>query len=154
MKNQFNIISEKEFNSFSNYPILFQDREMFNRSFGLLNSDKQIYRIAWHSNTINPLINELKDNICSVGVDQNFAIIDFNKKKVILNLNLFYNFFTVKNIKERIFIITELEIIELNNNDFQVISHYDLPDIFEEMTINGEFIDVLCMENIKIRIPF
>lgn len=150
MKNQFKIVSEKEFNSFSDYPILFQDKGIFNRSFGLLLSHKQSYRIAWHSDTINPLIQELNTNICSVGIDQNFAIIDFDKIKVILNLKLSYNFFTVKVIRERIFVVTELEIIELNNNDFQVVCHYDLPEIFEQMNINGEFIDVLCMEDVKI----
>lgn len=152
MNSEIKIINENEYNSFSKYPILFQDKEIFNRFYGLFMAKNIGYRIAWYSDIVNPVINEWDDDIYSIGIDQNFAIIDFKKTEVLLNLKLSYNFYTIKNIKERIFIITELEIIELNKEDFQIKFHYELPEIFEEIIVDGNFIEVLCFGDLKIRI--
>jgi hypothetical protein len=144
-------ITELEFID-TNVSLLFQENErIFNRKFALLNFDKSIFKIAWQSDSIEPEIIEISANIYSVGVDQNFAVINVSDGSIILKLELFYFFYSVYKLLNRIFIVTELEIIELNAITFQVLAEFGLPEIFSEMSINGSnIIEVKCMDGTVI----
>jgi len=136
---------------YNNCPILFEDANANNR-FALITKGKYSYRLAWHSDLINPVILEINSNVVSIGVDQNFAIIDFNNNSILFNLNLIYNFLNVFLFKDWIFIVTELEIIKVGKNIFQVLEEYALPDLFEEIFFKGDRIEVRSADNNIIEI--
>ena len=145
-------ITELEFID-TDIPLLFQEKEsIFNRKFALLNFDKSSFKIAWQSDSIEPEIVKISANIYSVGVDQNFAVIDVTDGSIILKLELFYFFYSVYKLLNRIFIVTELEIIELNALTFQVLAEFALPEIFSEFSLNGSNIEVKCIDGTGVAI--
>lgn len=142
-------ISVEEFNKLK-VPILFEEG-IFNRRFGVITNNKQSFGLAWRSDMIQPSLIELDLNIYGIGIDQNFAIVDFNNNLIRLKLSLTYNFYTIELFLSDIFIITELEIIRLNRVTFKVLDKYELPDLFEEMVLShNDQLEVKCAGNISI----
>ena len=143
-------LTKEEFNNNKN-PILFKD-EIANNRHALITNSKLAFLMAWHSDLIEPVISEIRDSIVSVGVDQNFAIVDFKNNCIPLNLNLSYNFLDASIFRSWIFIITELEIIKADRNSFQILNEYGLPDLFQNILFKEDRIIVKCAEDISIEI--
>jgi hypothetical protein len=140
-----NEIKEFDFNSL-NYPILFGDKTT-NRVFNLISFGDYRFKFGYQSENVNPKINEISKNIYSLGIDLNFAIIDFEKNKVILNLVLDYYFYEAKLHNGFIYVITELLIIKINQITFETIEKFALPDIFMEIIFKGDKMEIKCLNN-------
>ena len=132
-------------------PVLFEDKKA-DRLFGTITNGKQEFRFGWRSNLIKPEIKEIKENIYSIGIDENFVIVDFSANNVILNLKLLYPYYTTEIFNNIIFIATELEIIKIDKSKFKVMSEYTLPEFYEYMIPVEDGFDVHCANNITIYI--
>ncbi|MFV5700155.1 hypothetical protein ACM55H_17485 [Flavobacterium sp. ZT3R17] len=137
-------IEEKEFKKL-NVPTLFNDNNT-SRCYATINYLQYSYKFSWQSDIIQPKETEIKNGVYAIGIDQNFAIIDFNINAVILNLRLDYLFCDTKIFKNFIYLITELEIIKIDIFTLEKIKEYALPDIFEEINFDDK-IRVNCFEN-------
>lgn len=140
----FNKITEEEFNR-SAFTELFNDK-LTSRCWGIITNGINSFKFGWQSDLLEPLITEADTNVYTIGIDQNFVIADLDKGKVLLSLNLTYNFLTTILFKQNIFVCTELEIIKVTHNGFVVLSLYPLPDFFEELILSDDSIKVKCFE--------
>jgi hypothetical protein len=146
----FKEISDTEFKKLD-CPILFEN-EPYNRKFGIITNKKNNLGLAWGSDLIIPEIVEIESDIISVGIDQNFAIVNFNNGNILINIDLFYNFLTVKIYHRKIFVITELAIITIDQKSFLKLDEYDLPDMFKEIIFNDSHVVVKCSDGTSINI--
>ena len=81
-------ITEEQFYRLT-MPVLFNDIKT-SRSFSTITNGVRYFKFAWQSDLITPVITEIDTAIYSIGIDQSFVVIDFNKNSVPLNLNLPY----------------------------------------------------------------
>ncbi|WP_419870496.1 hypothetical protein [Chryseobacterium sp. CT-SW4] len=136
MNVNFNEISEESFTKL-NYNFLFENK-LSERAFGVISNDNYFYKFSWQSDTIKPEILTIKETFCTVGIDLNYAILDFIKNCVILNIDL--NSFFIKSLvhNEIIYVISETEIYLVSVQNFNVLQTIDLPDIFEEIIFESD----------------
>jgi len=136
MNVNFKEISEESFTKL-NYNFLFENK-LSERAFGVISNDNYFYKFSWQSDTIKPEILTVKETFCTVGIDLNYAILDFIKNCVILDIDL--NSFFIKSLvhNEIIYIISETEIYLVSVQNFNVLKTIDLPDIFEEIIFESD----------------
>lgn len=146
----FNKATEEEFNR-SAFTELFNEK-LTSRCWGIITNGVYGFKFGWQSDLLEPLITEADTNIYTIGIDQSFVIADLDKGKVLLSLNLTYNFLTTILFKKNIFVCTELEIIKITQNGFKILSSYPLPDFFEELILSDDSIKVKCFEQEVIAI--
>jgi hypothetical protein len=143
-------ISAEEFSQLR-VPILFRDK-FSDRNFGVITNGKSTFRLAWQSDMLQPEITEIFSNVYAIGIDQNFAIIDFTDGKVLLKLEFTYNFYTVQFVDDKFFVITELELIQIDKYTFKVLKEYPLPDFFQEMQQVDGHLQVKCAGDVNMEI--
>jgi hypothetical protein len=139
-------INEQEFNNL-NIQILFSNNNNTDRCFGIITNHILSYRFSWQSDMIQPLLTKVKSGIYSIGIDQKFAIVDFNLGAIVFYLELNYTFYDTKIFDNLIYLNTELEILIIDSVTFEVIKEYPLPDIFGEIIKTNEKITVRCLDN-------
>ena len=143
-------LSEEDFYK-SKIPILFNDKNT-SRCFGVIRKGEQEFGLAWQSDLVEPFITEIDPNIYCIGIDQDFAVVDFNNKLILLRLYLTYNFFTTQIFKGSILVVTELEIIRLERIEFEILKRYALPDYFENAILRDDFLEIKCAGDTGIEI--
>jgi hypothetical protein len=151
MEVSFKKISEREFERKQSTPILFYDK-LYSRCFGVIESKASDYRFGWQSDLLDPIIKKVDENIYAIGIDQNFAVVDFAQKRVLLNLSLFYNFHTVHSLNGYVFICTELEVLVINKLTFETVQSITLPDFFEKLVFEDEKIKVVCVGQLVVEL--
>ena len=139
-------ISKTAFRKLNSYELFKEDKEAANNSFAVISESTNCFKIAWNSD-IEPMLIEIDANIYGIGIDQHFSIVDLNCNSVLLNINLFYNFFVTKLQGEWIYLITELEIIKISKLDFKIVKNYALPDYFEGIEFLDGQVIVKCSGN-------
>lgn len=144
MKFNLTEISESEF-KLSRASLLFTD-DVANHRFALLGNE---FKLAWHSDSIDPVVTEVKPGVFGVGIDLNFAVL--KNESVLLNIPLESYFLSVEKLKDRLFVATQLEVIELNS-DYSVKRSYALPDFFEKIAEDDQGIVIHCMNREKVKI--
>ncbi len=147
---KFNQIEKSEFSSLCEN-IIFHN-EKTDKLYGTIVSGERKFCFSWRSDLIDPKIFEINSSIVAVGIDQNFALIDVKQNEILLNLNLDYNFYDIKLYGDSIFVATELIIIEINSITFKVLNEYDLPEIYEDISINESMINVQCLYDVQVEI--
>lgn len=139
---------ETDFNK-SKFPTLFSD-ERTNRVFALISYGDYAFKLAWQSDLIRPLVTEVAKEICTVGIDQNFAIVNFNTGSIVLKIVLDYLFYDVKVYDGYIYVVTELEVIKISQGAFEVIGRYDILDIFEEIQFKNNEVQIRCSGGMSV----
>jgi hypothetical protein len=137
-------VGESEFDKL-NVPMLFNDINT-RRCFGVIKNNISSYKYSWQSDMIEPLLTEITKDIYAIGIDQNFAVINFKLNSIVFKLELNYTFYDTKIFNEFIYVITELEIVKINSLTFKVMKEYQLPDIFEEILLTDKKITVRCLD--------
>ncbi|RUT67825.1 hypothetical protein D0817_24335 [Flavobacterium cupreum] len=122
-----------------------------NSSFGELVHNNFTCKIGWNSSLIAPKILEIESNIYSIGIDQNFAVIDFNSNEIILNVELPYFFYDTKIYKERMYICMELEILVLDKSNYSILKEIPLPDFYEEINFEDNLEIITCVDGSIIK---
>lgn len=150
MKVELKLINEVVFNE-SNLTTIFNVERP--RCYGILVNKDYSYKLEWQSEIVNPKINEISDNVYSIGIDLNFAIIDFEKGNVVLNLPLDYFFYDTKLHNGFIYVITELLIIKINQMTYEVIEKFSLPDFFNKIIFNNNTMEIKCLNDEIVRYP-
>lgn len=150
MNVKLTIISESDYLESNSKEIFKSDNDKF---YGIIENKNCNFKFGWQSDIVKPKINELSENIYSVGIDLNFAIIDFKKDNVILNLSLDYFFYETKLHNGFIYVITELLIIKINQMTYEIIEKFGLPDIFEEIIFKENTIEIICLNNEIVYYP-
>lgn len=144
-------ISEENFHNIS-APLLFENQDS-NRKFATLsNIEGTIYKLAWQSSHIKPIITYLRDNCYSIGIDLDLAIFDTLKQTTLLKIQLSYLFHDSKVFNDNLYILTELEVIKISMLTYEPTKFYGLPDSLAEILfvdgavkvecVNGEIVDL------------
>lgn len=126
-------------------PWLFDD-ESTSRKFGLISVEQRGYKFSWDSNLIQPEIEKIETGVYSIGIDQHFAIVDFVRGMIPLNIHLFYNFYNTKLSGEHIFVCTELEVLVVRRGTYNVVRSFDLPEFFDELIIEASTVKIICVD--------
>ncbi len=135
-------VSEDEFEK-TDCPILF-DNAPYNRMFGILTNKRNCFRLAWRSELIKPDVLEVYPGIISIGIDQNYAIANLNDATIPINLYLSSYFLTQKLYRNRLLVITQLEIVIIDMTSLEILDEYDLPDLFEDIEYNDNELIIRC----------
>ena len=120
------------------------------RKYGKIIHANSYIKIAWSSDLL-PQFLYLSSKIYAIGIDQNFAIYDFEKKHRIMYLDLMFLFCEMVKVNQKLFIATELEVIVVDLEDYNIIDTISLPDMYDKIEINCDQIDIHCLENILIK---
>lgn len=126
--------------------MLFED-EIMNRKFGIISTVGAQYKFGWHSTIVKPVIDLIKEEYCSIGIDLKFVVFNINSGKVLLNLNLDFWFYESFIFNQYLFIITELEIVKVDIKSYGIAKTYLLPDIFEQYKIDQNRIVIKCVND-------
>ena len=81
----------------------------------------------------------------AVGIDQNFAIYDFNTSHRILFISLDFLFYETIKFKHYLFVATELEIIVIDTQQWCAIYTIPLLDTYKKLVITGNNIEIYCL---------
>lgn len=121
-------------------------------SYGKIKGNSNNYDIffSWSSDLITPKYIKKKDLIF-VGIDTKVEIIDITKANSNKTINLDSHFFSFLELEGKIVIVCETEIIIIDYKGNITKTHH-LPDIVESYSINGEALDIKCMEGERITI--
>ena len=134
------------------YEAIFDDlHNAFYRKYGKIINANSYIKIAWSSDLLLPQFLDLSSKIYAIGIDQNFAIYDFEKKYRIMYLDLRFLFCEMVKVNQKLFIATELEVIVVDLEDYNIIDTIPLPDMYDKIEINCDQIDIHCLENILIK---
>lgn len=135
-------ITEEEFKKSAQ---LFNDPKT-DRRFLKVTAGKSEYAIGWRSDLLKPVILEVLSNVYIVGIDQDLAVVDYEKSIVLLKIALSFNLYDIQFVNGRLFILTELEVLEISITSWQVIRTYLLPDYFQEILIVDGSIEAKCVD--------
>ena len=135
-----------------NYDSVFDDSHNDSyRIYGKLVEGNFYAKIAWSSDLLQPEFLKIYPKVYAIGIDQNFAIYDFEKKHRIMYLDLMFLFCEMVKVNQKLFIATELEVIVVDLEDYNIIDTISLPDMYDKIEINCDQIDIHCLENILIK---
>ena len=104
-------------------------------------------KIAWSSDLLQPQFIEVFPKIFAIGIDQDFAIYDFDLKRRVMYLDLDFLFCEMAIFEKKILIATELEVIVIDTQKYKVIDTIPLQDIYDKMKINCGDVEIYCMDN-------
>jgi hypothetical protein len=122
--------------------VLFQEEQDSNK-YAIVSNNIYEYKLSWHSQLINPDLVYIRPNIYSIGIDNYFAIIDFQNDKIALNLRLMYFYYKTIIYNNYIYLITELELIKIEILNLKELKRIFLPDIFVDITFNDK-LEIKC----------
>ena len=87
-------ITENDFMNL-NVPTIFNDNKI-SRCFGIVTNDIQSFKFAWQSTIVSPIVSEIiKEYVIGIGIDLNFAVVNFMSNRIVLNITLTYLFLDI-----------------------------------------------------------
>jgi hypothetical protein len=145
MSIKFEKIKKSEFNNKENSIVLLE--KISDDNFGEIQLNGCLFQLGWRGDFILPVIKEIDSVIFGLGVDFNFIIVNSEKKETIFKLELdeyFINFIVINN---EIYIASELKVIQLAINNFEILNEFYLPEIFDDFVIMQNSIVASCINN-------
>ena len=131
-----------------NYDSVFKDCHNDSyQIYGKIMEGDSYAKIAWSSDLLLPQFIEIFPKIFAIGIDQDFAIYDFDSKRRIMYLDLKFLFCEMIIFEKKILIATELEVIIIDTRQYKVINTIPLQELYEKMKINCGEVDIYCMDN-------
>ena len=131
-----------------NYDSVFKDCNIDSyQIYGKIMEGDSYAKIAWSSDLLLPQFIEIFPKIFAIGIDQDFAIYDFDSKRRIMYLDLKFLFCEMIIFEKKILIATELEVIIIDTRQYKVINTIPLQEIYEKMKINCGKVEIYCMDN-------
>lgn len=137
--------------SASNASVLFEDKE-HDAHFGAIQQGSNTYKFGWVTDRNTPTIKWLDGHTCAVGIDKNFAIVNFQDDAIVLEPKLNTSFVELKVNNNILLVITQLEIFKISKDSYEIIATYDLPDFFVSIEILGDIYKVHCFDDSEITI--
>lgn len=130
-------------------PVLFEDPEN-DQFYGLLEHGAFKFKFAWIRELVAPVIKWLDHNICIIGIDKNFAVVNFQTGEVLLSLPLNTYFVDCYILENTILVITQLEIFKISTTTYEIVTTFDLPDFFVSIEILGDIFKVRCFDGSEL----
>lgn len=90
---KFEIIDKHAYEELNCNSVFDNSHNEFNRKFGKITVSRSYAKIAWSSDLLLPQFFKISNKIYTIGVDQNFAIYDFEEKRRIMFFNLMFLFY-------------------------------------------------------------
>ncbi|WP_374173053.1 hypothetical protein [Flavobacterium tructae] len=150
MKVEFKLINESIFKELKS-EIIFNTETP--RCYGMIGNENYSFKFGWQSEIIIPQVNQISENVYSVGIDLNFVVLDFERNITVLNLSLDYFFYEIKLHEKFLYVITELSIIKIELVTYKIIEEFSLPDFYEEIIFDNNRIEVKCSNNESAYFP-
>ncbi|MCC9019686.1 hypothetical protein [Flavobacterium lipolyticum] len=150
MNIKFERIKKAEFKNKQNSIVLFE--KISDDNFGEIQSNGCIFQFGWRGDFILPVVKEIDSMRFGLGVDFNFIIVDSEKKEIIYKIELddyFINFIVIGNV---IYIASELKVIQLRIDNFEILNEFYLPEIFDDFVITNDSIMASCIDNQSINL--
>lgn len=144
MKVEFKAINESDF-KVSDSEVIFNTEH--SRCHGIVFNEEISFKFGWQSELIIPKVDLISEGVYSLGIDLNFAVIDFEKNKIVFDLLLDYFFYEIKVQKDFLYVITALSIFKIELGTFRIIETFLLPDFFEQIIFDKKRIEVKCSNN-------
>ncbi|QEM09103.1 hypothetical protein [Mucilaginibacter rubeus] len=82
----------------------------------------------------------------AVGIDEQFAVVDFNSKQVALNIELSFPYHEARVVSTSIVLACELEVLIIDIHNYHVIDWRSLPDIYYSMDLEGDKVNITFMD--------
>lgn len=140
---KFEKIKKAEFKNKQNSIVLLE--KISDDNFGEIQINGCLFQLGWSGDFILPVVKEIDSVSFGLGVDFNFIIVHSEKKGIIFKLKLdeyFMNFIVVNN---EIYIASELKVIQLAINNFEILNEFYLPEIFDDFVITQNSIIASCI---------
>ncbi|TDX08376.1 hypothetical protein [Flavobacterium sp. S87F.05.LMB.W.Kidney.N] len=150
MNIKFERIKRAEFKNKQNSIVLFEKTSDDN--FGEIQWNGCVFQFGWRGDFILPVVKEIDLMRFGLGVDFNFVIVDIVKKEIIYKIELddyFINFIVKGNV---IYIASELKVIQLEIDNFEILNEFYLPEIFDDFVITNDSIIASCIDNQTINL--
>ena len=142
---KFEKIKKAEFKNKQNSIVLLE--KISDDNFAEIQINGCFFQLGWRGDLILPVIKEIDSINFGLGVDFNFIIVNSEKKEIIFKLELdeyFMNFILINN---EIYIASELKVIQLAINNFEILNEFYLPEIFDDFVITQNSIIASCINN-------
>ena len=150
MKKQVKNISKSDFDSLKCLTLF--ENKLTDKVFAYISDNKICYKYGWSSETVSPIILNVRNNIFLIGIDQNLVVFDFDKEKIELKLELDYFFYDAKIYNKCIYVISELEILKIDIKTTSVINETELPEYFQKIEFINDKAHVYCIDGQKVTI--
>lgn len=145
MNIQYREISFVEFTTLD-CAILFYEAKTAKR-FGVVTNGVKNYKFSWQSDLITPVLVVSDSNtMCYLGVDLMFSVIDFTERASTYTLQLNCFFYDIISIERRIWVITELEILVIDNINHRIVKTISLPSYFKEIISQPPTVTIECLD--------
>lgn len=144
---KFEIIDKHAYEELNCNSVFDNSHNEFNRKFGKITVSCSYAKIAWSSDLLLPQFFKISNKIYTIGVDQNFAIYDFEEKRRIMFFNLMFLFYEMVEFGIYILVATELEIVMVDIQKYKIIDIIPLPDTYKKIEINGNIIKIYCLND-------
>lgn len=109
-----------------------------------------VYKFAWASDLVTPVIKIINNQYCTIGIDLDFIVINMIENVVIDSVKLNYFFYDTQIFNNFLFVITELEILKIEMQNFKIIDEIGLPEIFESWDVVDNKIKVICLDGQEV----
>jgi len=129
--------------------VLFEDTEN-DQFYGLVQQGSSKFKFGWIRELVGPVIKWLDPNTCTIGIDKNFAIVNFQSGEVLFSLPLNTYFVDTYIVENAILVITQLEIFKISTSTYEIISTFELPDFFVSIEILGDIFKVRCFDGSEL----
>lgn len=150
MVSNIEIITKEKYQEL-NVQVLFDDN-LTDRAFATILINNVTYKFAWRSDVVKPIIKIINNQYCTIGVDLEFIVINMIENVIINNIKLDFFFYDTQVFHNLLFVITELQILKMDTQSFEIIDKIDLPDIFESFDVIDQSILVTCFNDYKVLI--
>ncbi len=128
---------------------LFEEK-MTDRVFATILINNVAYKFAWGSDIVVPVIKIINNQYCTIGIDLEFIVINMIENVVIDSVKLNYFFYDTQIFNNFLFVITELQILKIEMQNFKIIDQIDLPEIFESWDVVDNKIKITCLDGQEV----
>jgi hypothetical protein len=120
------------------------------RCYALVTEENSSFKFAWRSDLVQVKILMIKPHTYAIGIDENFAIIDFKTGQIILYVFLHFLFHEFKLSSGSLLIATDFEVLIFDIQNCIIKRKIDLPDTYEAMEISTGNVQIKCFGGLSI----
>ena len=145
MSELFRQINENDFDNLK-AEMLFSDSQVDN-CYGLISSGQFTFKFSWTSDLISPDICEIELGKHAVGIDNHTAVVDLKIGEILLNVKLDFFFCGFLVLPRFFYIISELEVVEIEKTSFAISKRVGLPDVAKSYYLHDSGISIVCQDD-------
>lgn len=133
-------------------PVIFEDQEN-DGLYGSVSKGNLQFKFGWIREAVQPSVSWLSEDICAIGVDKHFSLVNFQTGTIALSPALDSYFVDTYLLEDTVLVACQLEVIQINRTDLAIESRYELPGFFVDLKIQPDGATVNCFDGSVIKIP-